>query len=92
MKKFLIFLLVLAILGATELLTPANMFMYEDGTYSTPWAFNGELKLITAMLQCIQIEQPIAYFTNTHGETVSAGLAQLFLDAGFQLVPIDLSK
>ncbi len=78
--------------GAFRTLNLANMFMYEDETYSTPWAFNGELKLITAMLQCVQIEQPIAYFTNTHGEKISTCLAQVFLDCGFKLVPIDLSK
>ena len=78
--------------GAFRSLNLANMFYYEDGSYQTPWAFNGELRLITAMLQCVQIDTPIAYFTNTHGETISQGLAQVFTDAGFTLLPIDLSK
>ncbi|MBQ2766126.1 MAG: Gldg family protein [Clostridia bacterium] len=75
-----------------RVLNLSNMFMYEDETRSKPWAFNGELKLITAMAQCTQIDTPIAYFTTTHGETFSNGMMQLFLDAGFEIQPIDLTK
>ena len=78
--------------GAFRALNMVNMFYYNDESYSDPWAFNGELRLITAMLQCVQLETPIAYFTNTHGETISQGLAQLLADAGFTVLPIDLSK
>ena len=78
--------------GAFRALNMVNMFYYNDESYSDPWAFNGELRLITAMLQCVESDSPIAYFTNTHGEEISAGLAQVFTDAGFTVLPIDLSK
>ena len=59
------------------------------------WAFNGELKLISAMIQITQAETPIAYYTHTHGESASTemlGLLELVSDAGFELLPIDLTK
>jgi ABC-2 type transport system permease protein len=56
------------------------------------WAFNGELKLISAMIQITQAETPIAYFTSTHGETISTDMAMLFYDAGFEIRAIDLTK
>ncbi len=65
-------------------------FDTEDQTY--PWAFNGEKKLISAMSQITQAETPIAYFTNTHGESLSKSLFQLFDEAGYQVMSIDLTK
>ena len=62
-----------------------------DSDNSTVWAFNGEKKLITAMVQCTQTETPIAYFTANHGETVSQSMMELFSDAGYELRTIDLT-
>ncbi|MCI8386949.1 MAG: hypothetical protein HFE63_00585 [Clostridiales bacterium] len=59
------------------------------------WAFNGELKLISAMIQITQAETPIAYYTYTHGESASMemlGLLELLANAGYSVQPIDLSK
>lgn len=59
------------------------------------WAFNGELKLISAMIQITQAETPIAYYTHTHGESVTTEMYQmltLLADAGFDVQPIDLTK
>ncbi len=67
------------------------LFMLDTDT-STVWAFNGEKKLITAMVQCTQAETPIAYFTHTHGESISSTMYQLFYDAGYELRTIDLTK
>ncbi len=56
------------------------------------WAFNGEKKLISAMIQITQAETPIAYFTYTHGETISDSMIELFSDAGYELRTIDLTQ
>lgn len=63
-----------------------------DTDNTTVWAFNGEKKLITAMVQCTQAETPIAYFTYTHGESISVSMQELFYDAGYELRTIDLTK
>lgn len=60
----------------------------EDGNYV---GFNGEYKLISAMVQITQTETPIAYFTTTHGESISGEMVSLFVDAGFEVLPIDLT-
>lgn len=67
------------------------MFVIDDDGY-TVWAFNGEQKLITAMVSCSLAEKPVAYYTNTHGEYLSASMVQLFEDAGYEVLPIDLTK
>ena len=67
------------------------MFIIDSGGY-TAWAFNGEKKLITAMVSCSLAEKPIAYYTNTHGEYISSSMITLFEDAGYEVLPIDLTK
>ncbi len=69
-----------------------NLFTFDSQTATAPWAFNGEKKLITAISQVTQLETPIAYFTNTHGESLSASMIELFYDAGYDVQPIDLTK
>ncbi len=69
-----------------------KMFIFdtEDPTYV--WAFDGEKRLISAMVQITQAETPIAYFTTTHGESMSESLWNLFYDAGYEVLPLDLTK
>lgn len=56
------------------------------------FAFNGEYKITTAILQ-LAYDNPIAYFTVGHGETTtSSELATLFEDAGYEVRTIDLTK
>lgn len=56
------------------------------------FAFNGELKITSAILQ-LCYDNPIAYFTVGHGETTtSSQLAGLFELAGYDVRTIDLSK
>ncbi len=65
----------------------------EDGT--SIWAYQGEYKLVSAILSVTDSEMPPVYFTSTHGEKVGEdGLAlkNLFSDAGFEIRYIDLSK
>lgn len=66
--------------------------MFVQNESGVIWAFNGELKLISAMIQITQAETPIAYFTHTHGETISQAMYDLFVDAGFEALPIDLTE
>ncbi len=69
-----------------------NLFTFDSAEATAPWAFNGEKKIITAISQVTQLETPVAYFTNTHGETLSASMLELFYDAGYEIQPIDLTK
>ena len=66
------------------------LFTFDTEDSTVPWAFNGEKKLITAMTQITQAETPIAYFTYTHGESLSYTMQEMFYDAGYELRTIDL--
>ncbi len=72
-----------------------SMFIY-DSDGKTQWGFNGEQKLISAMLQVTAAEKmPLVYFTNTHGEVIDSQLLSVFVDAGFSadnIKTIDLTK
>ncbi len=55
------------------------------------WAFNGEYRMNISILQFE--ETSIAYFTVGHGEDASSSeLWQLFVDAGYDVRTIDLTK
>ncbi len=68
------------------------LFMFNQNDSITPWAFNGEKKLVTAISQVTQAETPIAYFTVTHGEYITQEMIDLFYDAGYLPMSIDLTK
>lgn len=64
----------------------------EDG--QTIWAYNGEHKFMSGILQITSAELPIVYFTAEHGETLGAeaqALASLFHDNGFDVRTINLA-
>ncbi len=61
----------------------------DDGTV---WAYNGEEKFAANMLSVTSTSLPVAYFTENHGETKSAALEQLVVDAGYEVKYIDLTK
>lgn len=71
--------------------TLSAMFMI-DTESQAPFAFNGEHKLVSAMVACSLAEKPVAYYTNTHGEYTPTALLTLFEDAGYEVLPIDLTK
>lgn len=66
----------------------------------TAWAYNGEAKLASAILQVTAAEsRPIVCFTTEHGEDLGSdstssfgALLTLFSDAGYDVQPINLSK
>ncbi|MBQ8474218.1 MAG: Gldg family protein [Clostridia bacterium] len=65
----------------------------ENGEYI--WAYQGEYKLVSAILSMTDAEMPPVYFTTQHGEKVGGdaqALVNLFSDAGFEVRQIDLTK
>lgn len=54
--------------SGTEFRVFAATALFTQNESGTIWAFNGEKKLISAMIQITQAETPIAYLTYTHGE------------------------
>ena len=68
-------------------------FVFNDESSSTPWAYNGEYKIISAILQVTADEYPKAFFTIGHGETlVDEALWGLFSDAGYEVSTINLME
>ena len=64
----------------------------EDGTV---WAYSGERKFVSAILQLTSAELPIVYFTSEHGESIgdsAAELFHLFTENGFDVRTINLAK
>ncbi len=57
------------------------------------WAYNGEYRFLSAILQVTATEKPIVYFTESHGEDLASAqtLMALFHDAGFEVLPINLA-
>jgi len=65
----------------------------EDG--ETIWAYNGEHKFMSGILQVTSAEMPIVYFTTEHGENLgesAQALMSLFHDNAFDVRPINLAK
>ena len=57
------------------------------------WAYNGEYRIISTILQITASEHPKAYFTIGHGESLAdPALWNLFADAGYDVQTVDLTK
>ena len=82
--------------GTEYRLYTLDAFFIFDENYQRIWAYNGENKFVAGMMQVTAVEQPVVCFTIEHGEkSVDGGskaLADLFTDAGFRVLEIDLSK
>lgn len=64
----------------------------EDGKI---WAYEGEYKLVSAILNVTAAEMPVVAFTASHGEKTgeaAQSLTDLFRDGGFEVKEVDLSK
>ncbi|MBQ7336579.1 MAG: Gldg family protein [Clostridia bacterium] len=69
----------------------SSFFVYEDEEASSPWAYNGEKKLASAILRAVDSEEHIACVLNNHGETFyDYELLTLLDDAGYTVVYMDL--
>ena len=70
----------------------AKAFYVVDTDGSTIWGLQAEERFASAILSVTAAEQPIAYYTNTHGEEMSLQLMDIVASAGYKLEPIDLMK
>ncbi len=81
--------------GEVRVLAATAFFSYDDPTdLSTVWAYNGEKKMISTILQVTAAETPKVTFTTQHGESNgdAAALGELFEDNGFEVTTIDLAR
>ncbi len=71
-----------------------NLFTY-DSTGSTIVGYNGEQRLVSAILSVTQTEVPVACVTTNHGEKESANFAyitQTLQDAGYDVQELNLAE
>ncbi|MGN1345424.1 MAG: Gldg family protein [Eubacteriales bacterium] len=81
--------------GEVRVFTAEAFFSFSDlSDPSTVWAYNGENKMLSGIMQVTQTDQPVVSFTTEHGESLeSAGyLMQLFYDNGFEVTPVNLAQ
>lgn len=70
-------------------------FSFNDTSdLSTVWAYNGEKRLISGIMQVTQTSAPKITFTTQHGEDIggATALAELFAENGFEVTVADLTK
>ncbi len=87
--------------GGESIIYGADAF-YTVNDSGEKWAYNGEYRFISGVMQLTQSESPIVYFTTGHSEDVpeegsgktaeASTLAQLFYDYGFEVRTIDLTR
>ncbi len=74
----------------------AEAFFTFDENYEYVWAYNGEYKMVSGIMQVTQTDSPIIAFTTEHGEDMSANgaanLATLFGDNGFEVQTVNLAN
>lgn len=74
----------------------AEAFFTFDENYEYVWAYNGEYKLISGIMQVTQTDTPIVAFTTEHGESLddngAGNLATLFADNGFEVQTVNLAN
>lgn len=69
-----------------------SFFTFDTNDTTTPFAFNVEYRICTALMQ-MTYDTMLACFTTGHGEAAAgSSLATLFADAGFEVKNIDLAK
>ncbi|MBQ9947455.1 MAG: GldG family protein, partial [Oscillospiraceae bacterium] len=69
-------------------------YMYNEPTdISTVWAYNGEKRLISGIMQVTQTETPKVVFTTEHGEDINNALsiASVFAENGYEVETLDLA-
>ena len=80
--------------GEVRIFAAKAFFVTNDDDTSTVWAYNGEHKLISGIMQVTQTDSPQVAFTSQHGEDLAnAGdLATLFADNGFTVKDVNLTQ
>ena len=71
-----------------------SRFFISNEDSSTPWAYNGEMDISSAILAVTRAESPIACFTVNHGEDTGncRSFRELVERAGYIVQDIDLEK
>lgn len=77
--------------GESKVFQWANFYKVNES--GKVWAYDGEYKLISTVLQLTADENPKAYFTVGHGESIQdIGITNIFADAGYEVNVINLSQ
>ncbi len=80
--------------GESRVYTYNSFFTYDETTNEL-WAYNGEYKMVSGILQVTSAELPIVYFTSEHGEDLGPdanAIHALFTDNGFDVRMINLAQ
>ena len=87
---------VVVVSGSEIRIFAAEAFFTFDENYENVWAYNGEYKLISGIMQVTQTDTPIVAFTTEHGESLdengAGNLATLFADNGFEVQSVNLAN
>ncbi len=81
--------------GEVRVFTYNSFFTYNDpNDVSTVWAYSGEKKLISGIMQVTQTDTPKVVFTTEHGEDfgTAGALASIFTDNGFEVETANLAN
>ena len=72
----------------------AEAFFTFDENKEYVWAYSGEKKLLSGIMQVTQTDTPQVVFTSQHGEdlTNASTLAQLFAENGFTVKDVNLTQ
>jgi hypothetical protein len=80
--------------GEVRVFSITAFYMYNDTSdLSTVWAYNGEKRLISGIMQVTQTETPKVTFTTEHGEDINNALsmATVFAENGYEVETLDLA-
>ena len=81
--------------GEVRVFAAEAFFSFSDlNDPSTVWAYFGENKMMSGIMQVTQTERPVVSFTTEHGEDLgsAAYLMQQFYDNGFEVTPVNLAQ
>ncbi len=68
-------------------------YTFSNATSTEPWAYNAESRFAATIIAVTKAEAPVCALLSNHGEAYSdSELISLISDAGYDIVPLDLSK
>lgn len=68
-----------------------SFFIRSDASATNYYAINADQKIVSAIMR-LSGDKPIAHFITNHGESVeNDALRELFIDAGYEVIDIDLT-
>lgn len=70
-----------------------SFYTFANQNVTDPWAYNAESRFVATIVAVTRAEAPVCALVSNHGEAYrDAELISLVTDAGYECVPIDLSK